>query len=54
MDASAPAPALIRVEVVNTTMLDWLLTLVKTYVDKARRPQVSGGLHRCIEAYDDD
>ena len=54
--ASAPAlpSALTRVELVNKTQLDWLLTQVKTYVDEDWRPQVAGALHRCIEAFDDD
>ena len=52
--ASAPTPALTRVELVNKTQLDWLLTQVKTYVDETWRPQVAGALRRCIEAYDDD
>ena len=52
--ASATAPALPRIELVNKTQLDWLPTKVKTYSDKAWCPQVAGALHRCIEAYDDD
>ncbi len=52
--ASAPAPALTRVELVNKTQLDWLLTLVNAYVDDTWRSQVAGALHRCIEAYTDD
>ena len=55
MDAftSASAPALARVQLVNKTQLDWLLTQVNTYVDDTWCPQVAGALHRCIEAYDD-
>jgi hypothetical protein len=52
--AFAPAPALTRVEMVNKTQLQWLLTHANTYVDDTWRPQVTGALHRYIEAYDDD
>ncbi len=52
--ASASAPALTRVEMVNKTQLQWLLTQVNTYVDDTWPPQVAGALHRCIEACDDD
>ncbi len=52
--ASTPAPALTRVELVNKTQLDWLLTQVITCVDEAWRPQVAGALHQCIEAYNDE
>jgi hypothetical protein len=52
--ASAPAPVLTRVEMVNKTQLQWLLTQVNNYVDDTRRPQVVGALIRRIGAYDDD
>ena len=51
---SAPAPALTRVELVNKTQLQWLLTQVNTYVNDTWRPQVNAAPNRYIDAYDDD
>ncbi len=49
--ASASAPAITRVD---KTQPQWLLTQLNTYADDTWRPQVTGALHRCIDAYDDD
>ena len=55
--ASAPASApviITRVELVNKTQLQRLLTQVNSYVDDTWCRQVTGAIRRCIDAYDDD